>query len=205
MIPEVKPRRATYVLLLVFLVAAGIPSGSLLWDGIEGVRSPLKRMLGPGSEQIAFDRRGDWTVFYEYRSTIEGRPVTSSSTVPPLKIKLTSPSGVELLASSSSTPLTYRTTRASGVSVGSFTLDDPGLYTVGVEVTSAFPEGEIVVAFGHEKAQSVGRLISGAVLLGSTFLVAFIGMGIILFLRVRSKRRAERAASYEMPPPPPGH
>jgi hypothetical protein len=101
--------------------------------------------------------------------------------------------------------MTYETGRAAGSAIASVRIEEVGDHTITVEDQSATPQGDMIVAFGHEKGRAVGRTVFGAVLLGATLLLVLIAAGIIFFLRVRSKRRRDRATgAYGMPPPPPG-
>jgi hypothetical protein len=203
--PEVKPRRIVYLLPLAFLLGAGIPSAIWLAEGIEGLRAPLERMVAPGTDEIRFDEAGRWTIFYESRSTIDGRQVGSSPQVPSIEITVTSPAGDERVVQRGVGTMTYQTTRAAGQSIGHVDIVDPGAYTVVAEDASRL-DSEYVIAFGHEKGRATARVVSGAVLLGASLLVTMLIFGLIFFVRIRSRRRIDLAnASYGMPPPPPGY
>jgi len=201
----IKPRRAFYLLPLVFLVAAGLPSLLLLLEGIDGIRRPLVRMVAPGTADVVFDRQGRWTVFYEHRSTVDGRVFRSPEQVPFLEISVSDPDGNDVPVDSTAASFEYQTLRAAGSAVATFTIVGTGTYEVAIADDSPAPSGEFVVAFGYEKGRAVGRTVFGAVLLGATVLVALIAVGVIFFLRVRDKRKRDVASPpYAMPPPPPG-
>ena len=204
MTPEVKPRRVAYLFVLGFLLLAGIPSVLMFFEGLEGVRDPLLRMRAPGTDSVVFDEAGHWTAFYEYESEIEGETISTHPDAPPMTITITSEGGEEIVAGEGAGSLTYNYERA-GLSVAAFDIDEPGTYSVAVESDTGEAVDPFVVAFGHEKVRSVGQLIFGVILIGSTLLVVLIATGIIFFLRVRSKRRAQLAQSgFGLPPPPPG-
>ena len=197
---EVTPQRFWYLLPLIILAAGLVPGGVFLADGISGLREPLIRIVAPPTEEVHLPEGGAWTIFYEFRSTVDGRVYNLAQREPLLLVSLVSSDGERLVAGGAGN-VNYNFGDSAGYSVGTVRIDGPGTYRV--EVSNVEQE-QIVLAFGHEKLESVGRMVAGAVLVGTTVFVALVAFGLIFFFRVRSKRRIEKESYAAGLPPPPG-
>ncbi len=190
---RVRPPRTRYLIaVLVFLVGA-VPSAFLLASGISGLAKGLVRAEGPGQVEIQLDKPGTWTVFYEYR-VAEG-PVTfvTAPEAPPMEITLASPSGEVMEMAPSTGTFNYTTSTRSGVSIGSFRIDEPGPYDLEIRYLGEGPE-QVFVALGHEKGKATLKTVFGGIGIAVSGAIAFIIFIVVLILRVRSKSRLEQAA-----------
>ena len=200
---EVTPRRLWYVIPIAIFVLGGIASVLLVVEGVQGLGEELERVIAPGVGSVDFDETGRWHVFYEYRSTFEGRVVTAPYESPPIRVTINSPTGAQYTGNPTGRGLNYSLPSAAGYSIAYVDVAEPGRYSVVVESTDPNMQ-EAVVAFGHEKPRSIGRLFGGIALGSATFFGVLLSFGLILFFRVRSKRRLREQLAYGMPPPPPG-
>lgn len=189
---RVRPPRTRYLIaVLVFLLGA-VPSAWILASGISGLTQGLIRAGGPGTIGIELDKPGTWTVFYEYR--VATGPVTTVTTpdAPPMEVTLTSPSGEVMVMGASTGTFNYNTSTHSGVSIGSFSIDEPGSYELGIRYLDDGPE-QVNLALGHEKGKATLKTVFGGIGIAVSGAIAFIIFIIVLILRVRSKSRLEQA------------
>ena len=190
---RIRPPRTRYLIALFVFLLGALPSAWILASGISGLTKGLIRAEGPGTTAIELDKPGTWTVFYEYR--VATGPVTSVTApdAPPMEVTLTAPSGEVTVMGASTGTFNYNTSTHSGVSIGSFRIDEPGSYELGIRYLEEGPE-QVNLALGHEKGKATIKTIFGGIGIAVSGAIAFIIFIVVLILRVRSKSRLEQAA-----------
>lgn len=135
--------------------------------------NPDLRIVLPGSLQLELEK-GSYTLFYEYRSEINGDVFLSDPNVPGIRFFVISPedTGVELTVSSVNKR--YEFSGRAGYSVLNFTIDSAGIYTVG----GGFPQSTI----GPEYVFAIGKSSSGSLLLAVISIVGGLGISAVLLI-----------------------
>lgn len=200
----VDPRQSTVRRTDLIAAAAGI--GCLLVAALLGYRAvtgflgltdDLIRVVVPDTVDITLTSTGRYTIFYEHRSTVDGRVFNTPETLEGLRISLTSrETGSLVPLTAPGSDVEYSMRGRSGYSALGFHIDQPGTYEL-----SAFYEGgrqgpDVVLAIG----QGVGRdlVISIIAGIGAVFVVlAGIGATLALTLVPRARRRRTMSRTYE--------
>ncbi len=128
---KVRPGRWIYVLGVVLLVLAiilPIPGAVMM---VSGIGNTLARGTVPGSFQVTFPEDGDYALFYEHRSVLNGTTFNTASTPPSLQYELRPVSGGPNVPMQSY-PGQYRYTTGAreGMAIQSFHINQPGQYTL---------------------------------------------------------------------------
>jgi hypothetical protein len=85
--------RAGYVIALVIFLLGIVVSCVLvafLIINIFNTDGERDRIVVPGSAELELEETGRYTIFYEYRSNVEGREFRTDETLPDLDIEVTS-------------------------------------------------------------------------------------------------------------------
>lgn len=129
--------------LVVFLVGV-VGAGAFFALRLPSILPPIQVVL-PGEHELTLDREGEYTVFWESTSVVDGRTYASTQ-LSGLRLKVrAADSGRELEVVGSSTNATYSTGSRVGQSVGAFVVETPGAYVL----SGATGDGsEVVLAIG---------------------------------------------------------
>jgi hypothetical protein len=189
---RIRPGKTGYWIALLILVLGCGGSGWLLYDGISSLSEGLVRVVVPGETEITLDKTGTWTVFHESPSVVDGQtynaPIPNSA-----QISLRSPDGDEIPMSFSVGNYDYDLPGRSGVSIGSFRVDQAGQYTLSAEWPPNVPGGETVLALGHEKGKATVKTVFGIIGILVSGAIASLIFLIVVILRSRSKNRLQEA------------
>lgn len=175
----IRPGRWGYgIALLVFLIGS-LLAGVLAFrfvTGLMNLTDSLTQVVVPGTADLTLTETGDYTIFYEHQSVVDGRVYITGEAVPGLDVSLVlKEDGSPVALSPPGTSTTYSVSDRAGVSVLAFSIDRPGTY----ELSASYPPGrsgpEVVLAVG----QGVGRGILTSI--GSMFGAGalFCGMGVL--------------------------
>lgn len=142
--------------------------------------NPDFRLVLPGSQEIELET-GDYTLFYEHQSLLNGVVYTTDTTVPGIRFFVMAPdeSGVELTTPSVNED--YELEGRAGYSVVHFTVDETGMYTVG----GNYPDGPIGAFFIF----ALGKSSSGPLLLALFSLIGGVGISAVLTISTFVSRR----------------
>lgn len=189
----VHPSRRWYgVAVAVFLIGS-LLAGVLAWrfvSGLVNLTDSLTQVVAPGSADLALTETGDYTIFYEYQSVVDGRIYLTGEAVPGLDVSLISKesaSQVQLSPPGAST--SYSVGDRSGISVLGFSIDQPGVY----ELSASYPAGqtgpEVVLAvgpgIGRDILASLGSLLGAGALFCGSLILAVVIVAITLVKRRR--------------------
>jgi hypothetical protein len=162
----------------------------------------LTRVVVPGSEQITFDKRGAYAVYYEYRSVVDGVTFASSVKPPELACSLTSrTSGTELHAAPDYVPTNRYATKDRervGVLSHSITVDEPGAYTFSCRYPDGRSQPEVVMAVGPNLVWEFFGVAAKTVLTAGAGLAALLCTGpatILIVFAVAARRRKPELAT----------
>lgn len=201
--PRRGPGRVWYGVAAGLLVGGLVVAGVLAARGIAGVRSlgeAYVRAVMPGAAPFTVTETGKYTLFHEYRGTVDGTVYNNPQ----------EPSGLQCLVvsrqldrstaptvrlSPTGTNLTYTLGSRSGVSVAEFTIEQAGEYLLTCAYGGGRNEPRVVMVVGRPEGFVQGILsILSAVGVGLLAMIA----AIVIFAVVLIKRR-----NANRPPPPP--
>jgi len=179
-----------WYLIAVFVLLGGVAvSGWVVWTGLSGLSSALVRVVVPGEAALVLDNPGEYTIFHETESVIDGR-VYSSPSIAGLRVKVASETtGAPLPLATPTTRQTYQLSGHSGVSIFSLSVAEPGRYRLSGSYGDGRSEPKTVLAVGRG---FVARLLQ-LVFIALVAALAGIGGGAALAVVTFVKRR--RAAA----------
>lgn len=201
--PRRGPGRVWYGVAAGVLVVGLAIAGVMANRGIEGVRSlgtAHVRAVMPGTTPFTVTETGEYILFHEYRSTVDGTVYSNPEQVPGLQCLVVVRAGgtggaTPVRLSSSSANYTYSFGSRSGVSVAEFTVETPGEYLLTCAYSNGRNEPRVVMVVGRPEGFIEGIFsIIGAVGVG---LLAIIAAIVIFAVTLVKRRNANR------PPPPP--
>ena len=177
---ESKKPSGWWYLLGALLAAAGVAVFVVLRISST---DPDFRLVLPGSKQIELDK-GEYTLFYEYKSVFGESTFSTDATVPGIRFFVMAPdqSGIELTVLSVNEK--YKFKGREGYSVVKFTVESPGTYTVG----GGYPDGPLGAIFIF----ALGKSSSGSVILAVISIVGGVGTSAVLVAVTFMMRRPGR-------------
>jgi hypothetical protein len=204
--PRVRPSRGWYVafgcLIAVSLIAAGV-----IWlagrISVENQVQSFARYVAPGSAELRFKRAGQYTIYYEYRSEIDGEQVDAAETSPPpgIALDLTDESGQSLELRRPGREFRYDIGGFSGVSLRRVIIPRAGLYRLRADSPGSAP---FALSVGRGATPSTDPFVQAAVLVGIIgTALGVIGMLTVGILRSRSRAGLGRGAAGPAPVPVP--
>jgi len=192
----IRPGRWIYLLgagLIVLAFLALIPGPVMVW---QQVTQPMAgRGVVPGSFDVTCKKPGNYALFYEHQSVINGQTFNTSSQLPNLQYTLRhKTTGQRIQLDPFSGSYTYTRSQREGKAIQSFRIDKAGTYTL----TAKRPPGEsgprVVLAVGKG---SIGQLF-GAIgaMFGScaAFFVLLLGGIVMLIVSAVKRHRPTRQA-----------
>jgi hypothetical protein len=180
------PGRGWYILACALVFAALAAMGIFIFARISGIGASLTRVVVPGQAELRLDKTGDYTIFHEYRSVVDGR-VYYAVSLSGLRVTVTAPDGSALALTSPRATSRYNVSGRSGVSVFAFNVAAPGTYRLTAFYEDGRSEPRTVLAVGSGFVGSILLTVLGA------FLIMIVGVGAGVALGVTVYRRRQRA------------
>lgn len=140
-------------LILIFIVGEII----LFYYGVGSINfwkyggdDGLKQVVVPGNSDLILSEGGNYTVFHEYESVVNGRIYSREQDIPSLMVEFQNKStGIKIPSRSLSGKVTYDHGGRSGKAILEFNIGQPGVYIVsGWYQKSNGPQ--VVLAVGKE-------------------------------------------------------
>jgi hypothetical protein len=185
-------------MVLVYQWFPGLPG---TWQAKMSLEN-LTQVVVPGSRDITFAKSGAYGVYYEYRSTVDGKVYASSKTPPALACTLISrstganvsvvPDYVETNTYSAKGP------ERAAVLIRSISIDEPGTYTFSCRYADGRSKPDIVLAVGPNLNWEFFGIAARTLLTAAAGLAVLVGSGalaIIVAVVIAAKRRSSRTAS----------
>ncbi len=179
------PSKLMYVISGLIFIIGIISFVVVLVTGIlSSVNSFDNQVLVPGTRNIELKEPGDYNIYFEYRSIVDGR-VFETSNINGLVCKLKNiDSGEYIRLENSTVNSSYSVNGREGRSLFSFTIDKAGTY----EIDASYESGD-----GEEAVLAIGK--GFGVNLLSTIFICFailfvtIAGAVILFVYTYKKRK----------------
>jgi hypothetical protein len=154
---------------------------------------PEIQVVVPGEHEIHLSDSGTYTVFYEYRSEVDGRVYATAQSLSGLLVALRSKDDfTEVALSSPSGSTTYSVGGRAGVSVLKFEIDEPGTYVLSADYAPGADGPDVVLAIGKLNLLRT-ILIALAIVFGPLIAGAFVIVRAFLQRRKATKESAGTA------------
>lgn len=151
-----------------------------------------QEIIGPGKEAIVLKEKGTYSIFYEKKSIIDGKPLISgSSNISGIKCMITNKGNGNKIPVKPDTSSTFSYGDRQGVSILAFDINEPGTYEFLVTNDGNEPGAKFVLALEHEFAK---KIIKKSLLLvtGIAVLSASVTGSIVMFILGYIKRKEAR-------------
>jgi len=158
-----------------------------LWTGVKDAASSLTQIIVPGEKELNLAEPGEYTIFLEEQSVVNGRIYSTKGGLNGLKCTVVATTDKEELPlRTSATTVTYTFSGRSGRSVLLFDVGSAGVYKVGC----AYPEGvsdpQTVIAVGTGTDTRIFNTLFRS--LGAFFSTFAVSLTIFLVIVVRRDR-----------------
>lgn len=179
--------------LAALVVLAGLfVFGGTIFSAISEIGDGLTRIEAPGTSELNLQEVGDYTIYYENRSFVDGRFYSAGEGVPPglviEVVDLSTGEGVDLRPPAGE--VTYDFAGRSGRSIATFEVRRPGTY----RIESGYPAGsegpKAVLAIGTDFFR--GALYKIGLGLAALFGSIAAGAAILISAARRREREEER-------------
>ncbi|MBN2502941.1 MAG: hypothetical protein JXB38_19330 [Anaerolineales bacterium] len=204
---KIKPSRWYFALaagiFLAGIVIASIVMGigaedfiALFKDFDSDTGEVLQRVIVPGSGELNLSEAGEYTIFYEYRSEVNGVEYHTGSNLPDMDCSLTAgETEVSILPSFTHANYQFDLQDRAGVAVMKFEIDRPGTYTLTCAYADGSERPEIVLAVMKEFFKEFILPIfefTGSLMLGMGLVCGSSLAAVIMFVFVAVKRSSAK-------------
>ena len=141
-----KPNRWWYLIGVAVIVLAFVGMAIYI-----DVRLPDTRFVAPGTYDVELASAGDYVVYYEHQSVVEGRTFKTSVDLPPISLTLVARdtgNAVELRQPQGTSEYTFG--QRSVKAVFEFSIDEPGTYLFSAQYDRGVTGPDVVFAIGVE-------------------------------------------------------
>lgn len=121
----------------------------LLVTGIIAMNEGLTRIVAPGTYELTLDKKGGYTVFWEFRSNIDGTPVYQEHFPEGFTLDISAPDGAYVHMKEASTDSTYSFGSREGVSILEFTVHAPGVYIFKADIPEGVEPRAVTLTFAQ--------------------------------------------------------
>jgi hypothetical protein len=155
----------------------------------------LQQVVVPGNSDLMLSKTGEYIIFYENQTVVNGRVYSTDEDIPGLLIEVKNKTtGQDISTYSPGGSFSYSFGGRSGRSVVAFFIEQPGIY----ELSASYPQSDD----GHEVVLAVGNNISGeimsSIMLPLLLFFGSIGAAIVIaFITYRKRQEAAKRAEEE--------
>ena len=184
---NIQPGIGYYGLAVLIIVLGFAAFAGSIYSGITDAESGLLQMVAPGGANLFLKEPGEYIIFYENNSYLNGTLYSTGEQMSGLEILVKEKAtGIDLATYPAKSSFTYSLGNRSGRSIMAFTTPRAGIYQVNASYSGrAGPR--IVLAIGKGIVEGIfsSIIISLAALFGSIVIAA-----VITFVTYRRRKRA---------------
>ena len=184
---NVQPGIWYYGLAVLIIVLGFAAFAGSIYSGISDAQSGLLQMVAPGGADLFLREPGEYIIFYENNSFMDGKFYSTSEQIPGLEIHVREKAtGLDLATYPAKSSFTYSLGSRSGRSIMAFTALHAGIYQVNASY-SGRDGPKVVLAIGKGMVEGLfsSIMISLAALFGSIVIAA-----VITFVTYRRRKKA---------------
>jgi len=184
---NVQPNIWYYGLAVLIIVLGFAAFAGSIYSGITDAESGLLQIAAPGGADLFLREPGEYIIFYENNSFMDGKFYSTSEQIPGLEIHVREKAtGLDLAAYPTKSSFTYSLGSRSGRSIMAFTALRAGIYQVNASYSgSAGPKVVLAIGKGMVEGLFSSIMISLAALFGSIAIAA-----VITFVTYRKRKKA---------------
>lgn len=200
-VPKVRPAKVWYW-VFAGLIAVSLLAAAAIWIAgrinVEDQVRAFARFPAPGNAELRFKRAGQYTVYYEFRSEIDGQDVSAPPSPPPgIALDLKDEAGQSLELRRVAQEFTYDAGAYEAVSLRRVLIPRPGLY----RLSAAAPGPDrFAISVGRGATPSTDSYVRSAALVG----IIGSALGLIGLITVGVLRSRSRAGLRGAPVPAAG-
>jgi len=184
---NVQPGIWYYGLAVLIIVLGFAAFAGSIYSGISDAQSGLLQMVAPGGADLFLREPGEYIIFYENNSFMDGKFYSTSEQIPGLEIHVREKAtGLDLATYPAKSSFTYSLGSRRGRSIMAFTTLHAGIYQVNASY-SGRDGPKVVLAIGKGMVEGLfsSIMISLAALFGSIVIAA-----VITFVTYRRRKKA---------------
>jgi len=173
---DVSPGVWYYGLAVLIIIIGFAAFAGFMYQGILNIQNDLIQMKAPGTSMLNLSEAGEYTIFYENRSYLNGSIYSTADQMPKLHVSLKDmATGSDLVLHPPDESITYSLGDRNGRSVMAFDVIRPGVYQINASYFGS-EGGEFVLAVGKgiEQGMLSSIIFSIAALISSIALAAII-------------------------------
>ncbi len=161
--------------VLIIIIGFAVFAGSI-YSGISDAESGLLQIVAPASADLNLSEPGEYIIFYENNSYINGKFYRTGEQIPGLEIRVREKAtGLDLATYPAKGSFAYSMDSRSGRSIMAFTAPRAGIYQVNTSYSgSAGPEVVLAIGKGIVEGMFSSIILSLAALFGSIAIAAAI-------------------------------
>ena len=188
-----KPGWLSWILGPLLWVAGVAVALGIGYFAISGIGENAVRMVAPGTQEIACDEPGTYTIFHEYESDFGGKVYSQAEGSVDLRCTVTRKDDGQAVSVHRPAHVTYNFGSREGVSVWAFTVDTAGPYVVNVESDE---EAVVVIEKGllGSALGAVGGVCAGVGIAGLAFVAGLVILIVTIVRQVRYSKSARASA-----------
>jgi hypothetical protein len=175
------------VALLVVLCGIGYAIFFMI-KGISALPGELQRVVIPGESAFTIDQPDEYTIFYEYKSFMNGKVYATGMNLGAFEVKITDPNGSDVPLNPSTVSNEYDAGSYSGYAVYTFDAQATGEYTISGSIEGAGDDPtqtssqRAVLAIGKDFMGKIFGLVFGT--LGLVFGSLLVGGTIVVVMLI---------------------
>jgi ABC-type transport system involved in multi-copper enzyme maturation permease subunit len=183
----ISPSRWYYGVSILVLIVGFSIFGWWLFSSISTMAGGLIQVAAPGTADLNLQEAGEYTIFYENQSFVNGSFYSTRDNIAGLQIEIIEKSsGIRLPAYSPPGRFTYCFGSRSGQSILAFQISHPGSYQLNAFYLPDYQGPKVVLAIGHNLTERIVATVinSLVVFFGSMILSAALA---VIIYRKRQK------------------
>lgn len=195
---KIKPSILYFFVAGIIFISGVIVFILLLVNGLKTITSGGEQVLAPGTSTISLNETGNYTIFYEYESVLNGEVYSTSKSLNKFFCKVNKKSdGSDIALNNSTMKTTYTLGSRSGVSIFNFQVNEVGEY----DLTGTYLEGiegKKIVLF--IKKSNVFKNISSIIISILVLLVSIgtsVGIMVVTIVKRQKCKKYHRSLNYE--------
>jgi hypothetical protein len=184
---DVSPGVWRYGLAVLIIIIGFAGFAGFMYQGVSIMHNDLIQMKAPGTAMLNLSEAGEYTVFYENRSFLDGNIYDTPEQIPDLHVSITEvATGSDLAVHASDESITYGLGDRSGRSIMAFEIIRPGLYQVNASYSKGKGEN-VVLAIGKGIAQG---MLSSIIFSISALVFSIALAAVIVYITYKKRKTA---------------
>jgi len=183
---------APYVTAGLILLAGIVCFGVFLFHQLSSLDDNLVRFTIPGDKEVSLKEPGQYLIYHEYRSVVDGRVYSGSEGLSGLDVSLSSKkTGEAIPLSVPSATSRYDSGGASGVSLLEFHIQEPGAYRVRAGYAPGQTGAPAVLSINKDFAMKLVLAVFAAI--GILFGSIIVSVVIVVWTLIKRNNAAKAA------------